>query len=211
MSTEVELSSEKVGALFPNIRGAIDLIKSPIFHDLVDMVAALQTPGKEDDKAAFIAILKDAGMPEVAAYADPLFDFVIALLAVKTSVAETGPIKLMASTAGPGGRVHPFAVFIARNETARDLMADKGYGYFKARSYAVQAVKSSTISEALAAAGAPVGCLAFDAPDVAEGNTGAMFDGHIIEQFNKWKEANPETWAAIKKFILSLIMALIAM
>ncbi len=93
------LTAAEVQGIFGDMKKAIDLIRSPVFKDVLAVIAAVQTPGLDDDKAAISKLLIDAGKPQAAELVGPLFDLITGLIDQFSTVKELLPdsgIRVMA-------------------------------------------------------------------------------------------------------------------
>lgn len=177
----------KTEALFPNLRDAINLLNSPLFHDFVALVAAFRTPGKDDDKAAFSAILKDAGLPEMADLVDPLYDLVLAIIgSLGTQEAKIFPMAGPEKFFGPKkSRFHP----CIRIRAARQYAKENGGSIGAALLLIRQKITDEQIDGFALKAGVTVG---------------AIGDGHILQWI---VDHGPEIMAIIKLILAALMAA----
>lgn len=194
-------------AMFPNIRDAIDLLKSPLFHDFIALFAAFQTTDKADDKAAFEKLLTDAGYPEMAGLVEPLFDLITILSGQFTPNADNSDGLIRVGGIGGHG-IHWLAVVRMRHDAARDAAIQTGKSFRECYDAAQDTVTATAMASAMMTAGVPVEAFSVA---IEDGKVGALFDGHIIQQIQDWIATHPEQWAAIKKIFLALILALIGM
>ncbi len=185
-------------ALFPNLRDAADFLKSPLFHHFIELVAAFRTESKDDDKAAFAALLIDAGMPEMAGMVEPLYDLVILLMS--TFAKSTDPVVMMAG----GGLIHRLVIKKMQRDAAHDAAKETGKSFHECYSVANDVVTPAAMAAAMVACGVPPET--FSMAPKGEG-VGALFDGHIAKRIKDWIATHPEQWAAIKKIVLALILA----
>lgn len=181
----------KVEALFPNIRNAIDLLRSPLFHDFIALVAAFQTPDKADDKAAFAQLLTDAGMPEMAGMVEPLYDLVMAIIASvnggKPKEPESEEIRLMAvSPEGIFGskktRFHPCIRIRAARQYAKEAGISIAAAVKKLRGITDEQIDGFAVEAGV--------------------NVGAIGDGKILQWII---DHGPEIMAIIKLIIAALM------
>jgi len=130
-----ETINPKVAALFPNIRSALDFLKSPLFHDFMALFAASQTPGKDDDKAAFKQLLIDGGMPDMADLVDPLYEIIVTLMNTLKSAApeEQQSIRVGGFFGAKKSQFHPCIRIRAAREYAKENGVSIGSALVKVR------------------------------------------------------------------------------
>lgn len=198
------LQAEMQG-IFGDGKRAIELIRSPIFKDFVNLVAALSTPDKEDDKDAIKKLLIDANAPEMAALVDPFYDLVVALVGtfggLKPQVGAPEGFKIAATveaaavaevkTAVKGGLI--FRGLVRRN-LAKELAAKTGMSVRNAAKLVDKHITDDHIGVAAAAAG-------FSASQIG--------DGGLIKNFFQWIYDHKDQILQVISALLPLLLMFI--
>lgn len=181
---------ETTEALFPNIRDALNLLKSPLFQDFMALVAAFQTEGKDDDKAAFKQLLIDAGQDNLAPYVDVLYDVVLAIIAAAkglTKEEESLDPQILTSGIFGGGKTRFFPC--VRIRAARIYAREQDITIGAALKKINDKITDAQIEGFAAQTGVTVG---------------AIGDGHILQFI---VDHGPEIMAIIRLILMALMAA----